>query len=178
MNYSTCCDARIEKDYFKNKRCSYCKGINKGKFNWRKFLPFLFLLIFLSYSIKEYSKIIILPKIMNYNSDVKLNKDSIFQQLLKDSVLFPEYAIHSCMWETGHLSSPLCRDYNNLFGITYVNSEYQSGYVVMNGMKFAKYSSKKNCIKDYKRLQKYYAINIDKRYSDNKNYTENLKKLR
>lgn len=182
MKKSKCCSAIAHKQEAGNYFCSHCISICNIKYDLKPIFNLVLMLMLISIitSCKAPS-IRYNPKYKAVNTidttDVMLHQDSIFNELCKQSVLFPEYVIKSSQYETGYFTSDLCVKYNNLFGITYINSEFQDSFITVNKYKFATYKTRKDCIFDYKRLQKYYSNNIDKKYSDNKKYTTLLKNM-
>jgi uncharacterized FlgJ-related protein len=124
------------------------------------------------------AKITYKPITKPITNDIILHKDSIFNQLLEQDILFPELAIKSCLYETGYLTSNLATKHNNIFGITYNHNKYQTSYKICNGLKFGVYKSIKDCIRHYKIVQKYYAMQLDLKYSDNKQYTKTLMSIK
>jgi uncharacterized FlgJ-related protein len=106
--------------------------------------------------------------------DVVLNKDSIFNELIKQKILFPELVIKQIIVETGHFKSKVCINNKNLLGIKYIKQPLAIG----ERDNHAKYKSYIDCIKDYKRLQKYYLKNIDGKYAEDKNYTNLLTQIK
>lgn len=180
MKKSKCCSAIAHKQEVGNYFCSHCISICDVKYDLKPVfsLVLMLLLIFVNTScyapkdrVKKHTK-----KAFINTSDIKLSDSLIFNQLLKEEILFPEYALKSAIYETGHWKSNICLKGNNIFGITYVKSKYQVGYIKgQNNLKFGTYKSVNDCIKHYKQIQKYYTVKIDEKYSDNKKYTNSLK---
>lgn len=110
--------------------------------------------------------------------NIQLVDTCLIRIFTQEGILFPEYALQSAKWESSHFKSEFCIKYHNLFGISFCKSEYQIGwYDDGMGHKVAIYKNYIDCIRDYKRLQQYYAYNIDRKYSESKNYTKQLTKL-
>jgi len=110
--------------------------------------------------------------------NIQLVDTCLIRIFTQEGVLFPEYAYKSCLLETGRFKSEFCLKYHNLFGISFCKSQYQIGWYDDGlGHKVAIYRNYLDCIKDYKRLQSYYAYNIDRKYSESKDYTKQLVKL-
>lgn len=74
------------------------------------------------------------------NVDTTLTLKNVYQQLLNDSIKYPDIVLKQIIVETGWLKSKYCIQYNNL-----------TGFRGKNGYK--KYNNWKDCIKDYKRWQ-------------------------
>lgn len=181
MNNSKCCGSKIKKDYLNNSRCENCLLICEKKTTFRLFYIILFSLVFLGFTVIGNKST--MPKYIVSNKvdtcDIKLDKDSIFKEMLCDSIWFPEYALKSCLYETNNLQSTLSKDFNNLFGMIYIASKYQDSFIVVGDYKFATYKTRKRSILDYKRLQKAYGYSIDSKYCLNeRNYTEKLIKAK
>jgi len=177
---TACHNSTIIKDNLGNKYCEYCLKHNpkpiKAK-EWTLYIIFVLLLLGI-YSFSEAPNIKNVLKFSKITDtcDIQLSDSSIFDEMLKQDVLFPEYALKSAIYETGHFTSNICVSGNNILGITYVKSKYQIGYIKgTEGLLFGKYASIKDCIKHYKQIQLNYSKNIDNKYSDNKNYTKTLK---
>lgn len=179
MKTSKCCKASVTKQYAGNYFCNHCISICETKWNVKiahiVFSLFVLLISVSCYAPKDGAKKHI-KKVFIDTCDIKLSDTLIFDKLLKEEVLFPEYALKSAIYETGHWKSNICLKGNNIFGITYVKSKYQVGYIKgQDNLKFGTYKSVSDCIKHYKQIQKYYSIKIDEKYSDNKKYTNSLK---
>lgn len=180
--HSYCCNSSIS--VYKNGHfCSRClkeQEITKSSYRWITLLFTFILCIWLIIpSVSEKNSFIVGNYSLYVDKDVQLNDSSIFQELLKQDVLFPEYALKSAKYESGHFKSRICLQGNNIFGITYVKSKYQTGFLEgQEGLKFGTYASVKDCIKHYKQIQRLYSKEIDRKYSDNKNYTLTLKQIR
>jgi len=181
MKKSKCCSTKAYKQETGNYFCSHCISVCETKSSFKPlFLLFTGVILLLSINCyapnntckKEY------PKPFIDTSKIVLSDTLIFRELLKEGVLFPEYALKSAIYETGHWKSNICLKGNNIFGITYVKSKYQIGYIKgQDNLKFGIYKSVNDCIKHYKQIQKYYSIKIDEKYSDNRKYTEYLKSM-
>lgn len=180
MKKSKCCSTKAYKQETGNYFCSHCISVCETKSSFKPlFLLFTGVILLLSINCyapnnntkKQY------PKYYIDTSDVFILSDKkVFDELLKEDVLFPEYALKSAIYETGHWKSNICLKGNNIFGITYVKSKYQIGCIKgQDNLKFGIYKSINDCIKHYKQIQKYYSTNIDEKYSDNKKYTNTLK---
>jgi hypothetical protein len=168
---SNCCQSKIhiEQDrYFCPKCLQYCTT------NIKYYNLFIYSIIFIICTV-------ISTKLVNGNvtksklklidtTDIVLNKDSIFNQLVKEKILFPELVIKQVILETGNLQSKIVKENKNLFGIKYIKQKL--AVCKLNG--HAKYKSYKDCIKDYKRVQGYYLTNIEGKYAEDSNYKQKL----
>lgn len=98
-------------------------------------------------------------KIQEFSStrDIPLNKDSIFQALVKHGVYFPELCLAKSLVESGHYKHRKCVDNCNLFGIRYYGQKLAVG-PDENG--FCIFRSYEDCIKTYKRGQRKFLKNL------------------
>lgn len=108
------------------------------------------------------------------SEDVELQKDSIYNEMVRLDIQFPEIAIKQVLLETGHFTSQVCKENKNLLGIKYIGQEEAIG----ENLGHAKYKTYRDCLKDYKRLQQYYCKKIDQKYSESGNYTQVLKTIK
>ena len=176
------CGSNTTIQYNNGHFCSLClkkQEIKRFSYKWLYFIFTFIMCIWLVIpSISEKNSFIVGKYSLYKNScdDIQLNEKAVFQELLNQDILFPEFALKSSVYESGHFKSRICLEGNNIFGITYVKSKYQIGWIDgQEGLKFGKYASVKDCIKHYKQIQANYAKNIDRKYSDNKDYTNSLK---
>lgn len=169
-----------KKKFYKDFGVRYCHTCMQA-YKPRKYTIHVFVLVLLIglLSFKPIKhQIVHLHKPIKDTTDVQLVDSCLLKELTNSKVLFPEYAIQSSKLETGNFTSEFCLKYRNLFGISFCKSEYQIGYYNDGmGHNVAIYKSYKECILDYKRLQSYYAYQIDRKYSETANYTAKLTKL-
>ena len=102
---------------------------------------------------------------------IKLTKENLKKELISQNI--PQYNIvfHQAMLETGHLTSKLCKNNNNLFGIK-------------QGNRYKSYKTWQDCVVDYrKRISSrynggdYYAFLKRIKYAENPEYIKLLKKM-
>lgn len=172
---SDCCQGKIHVEqnrYF----CTNCLQYCKANINYYRIL--LYIIIFIICSIISLDlangKLIKCNTKKVMNTDIILHKDSIFNELVKQDILFPELVIKQVLAESSHLTSKVCKENYNFLGIKYIHQPLAIGE--LNG--HAQFKSYKDCIKDYKRLQQYYLKNIDNKYAENKNYTKLLTQIK
>ena len=173
---SNCCQSKIYVDNDRN-FCTNCLQYCKSNTNY--YMLLLYIIVFVICSIISLDlfngKIVYLKnRPIIVNTDVVLHKDSIFNELVNQKILFPELVIKQVIIETNHLKSDICINNKNLLGIKYIKQPLSIGK--LNG--HAKYKSYKDCIKDYKRLQQYYLNNIQNKYAEDKNYTKLLTQIK
>jgi len=102
--------------------------------------------------------------------DVVLNDSSLVAYMQEIGVLFPEIVLQQIHWESAHFKSKICRENHNLLGIKYIKQKEAIG----ENRGHAVYSSYKACLRDYKRLQKYYLGNLAGKYAEDPNYVTKL----
>ena len=96
---------------------------------------------------------------------------SALEMYMKEiGILFPEIMLQQIHWESGHFKSRICRENHNLLGIRYIKQKEAIG--VNRG--HAVYPSFKACLRDYKRLQKYYLGNLGKKYAEDPTYIQKI----
>jgi hypothetical protein len=171
---SDCCNSHIHLD--ENRLfCTNCLQYCKSKINYYTILLYIIVFIILSIiSLDLTNKKVIFKITKHNNKDIVLNKDSIFNALVQENILFPELVIKQVLVETNHLKSKILFQNKNLFGIKYIKQKL--AVCKLNG--HAKYNSYRDCIKDYKRLQQYYLNNIQEKYAEDKNYTKLLTQIK
>jgi uncharacterized membrane protein YciS (DUF1049 family) len=124
-------------------------------------------------------KCVFLPKIKD-NTEFKLNDSTLMAELIKQQITMPGIAFLQMQVESTNSNtherykSKICIENKNLLGIKYVGQKEALGE--KNG--HAYYKTYQDCIKDYKRLEKYYLPKIEQRYSEvGSKYTTLLKAL-
>lgn len=174
---SKCCNAPLKKEHIHI--CSFClKGCNT-KYN-TKVIPYILVFIGLNLLVLSTSSTLVdlkkAPGIKQYleNQDIALEDSIILSELKANDILFPEIVLAQAHLETGNFTSNICKENHNLFGIKYIN---RKPYQVKELNNHCYYNSYKDCIKDYKLTQKFYLNNIDKKYAEDSNYTDKLKKV-
>ncbi len=102
--------------------------------------------------------------------DVELNDSSLLAYMNEIDIYFPEIVLKQIHWESGHFKSKICKENHNLLGIKYIKQKEAIG--INRG--HAVYPSYKACLRDYKRLQKYYLGNLGKRYAEDSTYIQKI----
>ena len=112
--------------------------------------------------------------------EFKLNDSTLLVELIKQQITMPGVAFLQMQAESTNpntferYKSKICVENKNLLGIKYVGQKEALGE--KNG--HAYYKTYQDCIKDYKRLEKYYLPKIEQRYSEvGSRYTGLLKSL-
>lgn len=106
--------------------------------------------------------------------DIKLNDSAITAELVKLGCVLPNVAVAQFKIETGHYKSTICRENKNLAGIRNSASPLSIGKNRGHNV----YSTYKDCLKDYVRVQNKYLKNIDGKYAEAKGYINQIKVVR
>lgn len=100
-----------------------------------------------------------------------ISKQSVLEELIKQSVPHADIVLAQSILETGNYTSRLCKNYNNIFGLKKGNS-------------YRRYNNYVECIADYKRLISsrykggdYYEFLNRIHYAENGSYTKILKDM-
>jgi hypothetical protein len=104
------------------------------------------------------------------DDDVALNDSAILAYMDELDINFPEIVLRQIHVESGHFQSTICKDNKNLLGIKYIKQKEAIGE--KHG--HAAYPSYKACLRDYKRLQKYYIQSLVGRYAMDPSYGQKL----
>jgi len=119
-------------------------------------------------------KIIYLTKEMKVVEDIKLTKEDILNELIKNKCVLPNIALAQFSQETEHFKSAICKENKNIAGIR--NSK--SKYVIGMNRGHCVYITYRDCIKDYIRIQNSYLKSINKKYAEDTNYISKLKNIK
>jgi hypothetical protein len=109
-----------------------------------------------------------------YIEDVPLTDSAITKELTQLGCMLPNVALAQFKVETGHFRSAICRENKNIAGIRNSASKLSKGLSRGHNV----YSTYRDCLRDYVRIQNKYLKNIDGRYAEAKDYTEQLTKVR
>jgi hypothetical protein len=109
-----------------------------------------------------------------YIEDVPLTDSAITNELTQLGCMLPNVALAQFKVETGHFRSAICRENKNIAGIRNSASKLSKGLNRGHNV----YSTYRDCLRDYVRIQNKYLKNIDGRYAEAKDYTEQLTKVR
>jgi hypothetical protein len=109
-----------------------------------------------------------------YIEDVPLTDSAITKELTQLGCMLPNVALAQFKVETGHFKSSICRENKNIAGIRNSASKLSKGLNRGHNV----YSTYRDCLRDYVRIQNKYLKNIDGRYAEAKDYTEKLTKVR
>lgn len=111
------------------------------------------------------------PKTANLNIDT-LNKSNLKRKIYNLGIKYPEIVIKQVYHETGHLTSNICKSYNNLFGF-----RLKSGYIRFNNWIESIVYYKKWQDRHYKSGD-YYTFLEDIGYAEDSLYIQKLKKIK
>jgi hypothetical protein len=109
-----------------------------------------------------------------YIEDVPLTDSAITKELTQLGCMLPNVALAQFKVETGHFRSAICRENKNIAGIRNSASKLSKGLNRGHNV----YSTYRDCLRDYVRIQNKYLKNIEGRYAEAKDYTEQLSKVR
>lgn len=85
---------------------------------------------------------------------------NVYLYAKKQGIKFPDVYIRQCIMESGHFTSEVCIQRNNIHGMH--NPTVRKNKSIANrGEKYAKYKSWKDCVKDYKLWQDMHTDTID-----------------
>lgn len=121
------------------------------------------------------------PRVFTYEKpDIELSDSAIMAALIEENVTMPGVALLQMKAESTdpvthkRYSSKICIANKNLLGIKFAGQKEALG----EKNDHAYYATYRDCIKDYKRLEKYYLPQLEKKYSEaGAQYTELLKQL-
>ena len=103
--------------------------------------------------------------------DLPLTDSAITHELVTLGCVLPNVALAQMKIETGHFTSKICKENKNIAGIRTSRSEYVIG--VKNG--HCAYTTYRDCLRDYIRIQNRYLKNIDGKYAESKDYLNLIK---
>ena len=106
--------------------------------------------------------------------DMPLTDSAIVAELTQMGCVLPNVALAQFKVETGHFSSPICKENKNIGGIRTSQSKYVKG---MN-RGHCVYSTYRDCLRDYVLIQERYLKNINGKYAEAKDYIQTLKKIK
>jgi hypothetical protein len=109
-----------------------------------------------------------------YIEDVPLTDSAITKELTQLGCMLPNVALAQFKVETGHFRSAICRENKNIAGIRNSASKLSKGLNRGHNV----YSTYRDCLRDYVRIQNKYLKNIEGKYAEAEDYTEQLSKVR
>jgi hypothetical protein len=109
-----------------------------------------------------------------YIEDVPLTDSAITKELTQLGCMLPNVALAQFKVETGHFRSAICRENKNIAGIRNSASKLSKGLNRGHNV----YSTYRDCLRDYVRIQNKYLKNIEGKYAEAEDYTEQLTKVR
>lgn len=171
---SNCCNEKIMKYDSENSLtyCSKCLCLVTFKKKRHNIIAAIILFILFSFISLE----VIAPRNfhrkieMIVNADVKLNDKDLMEYMNEIGILFPELVLQQIHWESAHFKSKICRENHNLLGIKYIKQKEATG----ENRGHAVFPTYKACLRDYKRLQKYYIKNLVGKYAEDPDYGKKI----
>jgi hypothetical protein len=109
-----------------------------------------------------------------YIEDLPLTDSAITHELTRLGCMLPNVALAQFKVETGHFKSNICTENKNIAGIRNSASKLAKG--ISRGHNV--YSTYRDCLRDYVRIQNKYLKNIDGKYAEASDYTDALKNVR
>lgn len=109
-----------------------------------------------------------------YIEDIQLTDSAITKELTQLGCMLPNVALAQFKIETGHFKSKICIENKNIAGIRNSASKLAKG--IRRGHNV--YSTYRDCLRDYVRIQNKYLKNIDGKYAEATDYTEKLREVR
>ena len=89
---------------------------------------------------------------------IELNRCNLLSELHKQGVHYPHIVFAQSMIETGNLSSFICKERNNLFGM-HNPTVRESKTIAKRGDKYAKFSTWQDAVEDMKLWQAMHELN-------------------
>lgn len=129
------------------------------------------MLIFQETDVIHHTKKVIVEKLVD---DIALTDSAITHELVTLGCVLPNVAVAQMKIETGHFTSKICKENKNIAGIRTSRSEYVIG--VKNG--HCAYTTYRDCLRDYIRIQNRYLKNIDGKYAESKDYLKLIKAIK
>lgn len=167
---SKCCNTKIARcqDWY---YCTNCLNIVKGiVYHYPLIIGAILLLVILlcSFTAKAPNNKLKQQNTVNVEY-LSLNDDSILKYMQEIGILFPEIVLKQIHWESAHYTSNITFENKNILGIKYIKQPLSIG----ENRGHAVFNSYKDCLLDYKRLQKYYLGNLRK-YAEDSTYTKKI----
>jgi len=121
--------------------------------------------------VKHHYREVIVEKLVD---DIPLTDSAITKELVQLGCVLPNVALAQMKIESAHFTSKICKENKNIAGIKTSKSQY------VIGMKnnHCSYSTYRDCLKDYVRIQNRYLKNIDGKYAESKDYIKVIKAIK
>jgi len=84
-------------------------------------------------------------------TDLAFSPEKLKAEIQKQGIIYPDVAFAQATWETGHFSSPIFKENNNLFGMKLAHQRKTTAIGQNRG--HAKYANWQDSVKDYKLWQ-------------------------
>lgn len=167
---STCCQSKV-KSYLNYHWCSNCLlEVKIKKFNFARLIFSISIVFAFFISVNVFAPGHIFKRKIHKSTDLQLNDSTILSYMNEIGILFPEVVLAQIHLESGHFKSKVCRLNHNLLGIKYIGQQESTG----ESLGHAVFPNYKACLRDYKRLQKYYLGNLAKKYAEDSSYQQRL----
>lgn len=118
----------------------------------------------------HYSKVVV-EKLVD---DLPLTDSALTKELVQLGCVLPNVALAQMKIESAHFTSKICKENKNIAGIKTSKSEYVIG--IKND--HCVYSTYRDCLRDFVRIQNRYLKNIDGKYAESKDYIKIIKSIK
>lgn len=118
-------------------------------------------------------KFIFIHDTIQKEKDIRLTKDEIVAELVKQKCIQPSVAYAQFLIESEHFKSPICKENKNFAGIRNSSSKY----VIGKNRGHSVYKTYRDCIKDYIRIQNRLLGKMDRVYAEDSLYIPKLRKM-
>jgi uncharacterized FlgJ-related protein len=101
-----------------------------------------------------YSSFIILPSDYNKKEETEVNYESLYQEIVRNHIEYPEIVWAQAILESGNFKSEVFNSNKNLFGMKFPRRRTTTSIGSNRG--YARYESWEESVKDYKLYQTHY----------------------
>lgn len=173
---STCCNQKLI-SYNAESNLTFCSKclsvVEVKKKNYNLFIAYFLFIFLLLVSVEVFAPPHIkriIEKQKEKKEEFVLNDSTLLNYMNEIKILFPEIVLRQIHLESGHFKSSICKENKNLLGIKYIKQKEAIG----ENRGHAVYPDYKACLRDYKRLQKYYIKNLVGKYAEDPSYGKKL----
>jgi hypothetical protein len=121
--------------------------------------------------VKHHYQKVVVEKLVD---DIALTDSAITAELVQLGCVLPNVALAQMKIESSHFTSKICKENKNIAGIKTSKSEF----VIGKRHDHCVYSTYRDCLKDFVRIQNRYLKNIDGRYAESKDYIDIIKAIK